>query len=303
MSGTLLSTLSKTAQEKAQHAAYEREREAVAGKMAAKEAKAGEQVGEFLRYIVEGEQDKAEERLKEVPALALKKGTVTDLSQREFKHITGFQYAVWALDWHMWKMLLKYMPKEAAALQFVELEEKGTVHGKHFSLSPLIKALNTYVKSYGTWYKASAWDKIKQHWCQEVGGCQLLLPAHVIHEYCHPSRSFVPCPVFNEESLPRRMQLSGGGNWFTMEYRGGKLGVTFGILRHNWSAAAVEEGGFRWWVVCLTDIEALQRLSKMRLQQREKLKADLHQYWVEVRELVNVHFPWVLTDTIMNYLK
>ena len=80
---------------------------------------------------MQGEQDQAEKIIKDNPSLLLSPGTVTDLSGREFKQITAFQYVLWALDWHMWKMLLKYMDTKEAALQFAELEEKGAgAHGK-----------------------------------------------------------------------------------------------------------------------------------------------------------------------------
>lgn len=139
------------------------------------------------------------------PVLALERGTVTDLAKREFKNITGFQYAVWALDWHMWRMLLKYMVKEAAALQFGELEEKGTAHGKHFSLTPLIEALAGYAQNCNAWYRAEKWEEMRVYWCKEVGGKQWLLPAHVVNEYCHPTRPFYPCPEFREDNLIRSL--------------------------------------------------------------------------------------------------
>ena len=59
-------------------------------------------VKKFLTFVAEGEQDKAEAMLQNNPALVLVPGDVADLSKRTFKAITGFQYAVWALDWHMW---------------------------------------------------------------------------------------------------------------------------------------------------------------------------------------------------------
>ena len=56
---------------------------------------------EFLAHVVKGEQRQAEEMLKKNRYLALASGTVTDHADRSFNNITGFQYAVWALDWHM----------------------------------------------------------------------------------------------------------------------------------------------------------------------------------------------------------
>ena len=125
------------------------------------------QVKKLLRLVVEGEQDQAEKMLKKDPNLLLIAGTVTDLSGREFKQITAFQYALWALDWHMWKMIQKYLPTEAQTEQFAALETKSTAHGKHFSLQPLIGALQTYVDNAGkVWnYDQRATD----HWCKKVG--------------------------------------------------------------------------------------------------------------------------------------
>jgi hypothetical protein len=54
-----------------------------------------------------------------------KAGRVTDLSGREFQSITAFQYALWALDWHMWAMIQKYLPVEQQQVQFEKLETKG----------------------------------------------------------------------------------------------------------------------------------------------------------------------------------
>ncbi len=50
---------------------------------------------EFLKFVAEGEQDKAEAMLKKNPALALTPIDVTDLSKRIFQNITALQYALW----------------------------------------------------------------------------------------------------------------------------------------------------------------------------------------------------------------
>ncbi len=100
------------------------------------------QVAQFLRLIAEGEQDKAEAMLKANSNLTLQSGTVTDLSNRTFEHITAFQYAVWARDWHMWTMLLKYLSEEEATLQLHSLETNGTEHGTQFDFGTLIGAIS-----------------------------------------------------------------------------------------------------------------------------------------------------------------
>src|SRR3990167_6393273 len=99
----------------------------------------------LLNHVALGEQDEAEKILKTRPDLLLFKGNLQDHAGRDFTHITAFQYALWALDWHMWKMILKYLPRDEAAKQLQELETNSTAHGTHFDLNPLITALNNYI--------------------------------------------------------------------------------------------------------------------------------------------------------------
>ncbi len=49
--------------------------------------------------------------LKKDSYLTLEAGNLTDCAKREFKQIKAFQYSLWALDFYMWKILLKYLPK------------------------------------------------------------------------------------------------------------------------------------------------------------------------------------------------
>ena len=65
----------------------------------------------FLKHIGFGEQDEEEEMLKKDNYLTLDAGNLTDCAKREFKQIKAFQYSLWALDFYMWKILLKYLPK------------------------------------------------------------------------------------------------------------------------------------------------------------------------------------------------
>ena len=72
-------------------------------------------LSQLLQYVAEGEQDKAEALIQKNKKLLLHAGTVKDLSDREFKQITAFQYALWAMDWHMWTMIRKYLPQKNAS--------------------------------------------------------------------------------------------------------------------------------------------------------------------------------------------
>ncbi|MDP4105105.1 MAG: protein kinase [Bacillota bacterium] len=239
------------------------------------DAKALEQL---LRLVTEGEQDKAEALIQKDRNLLLHAGTVTDLSGREFKQITGFQYALWAMDWHMWKMIQKYLPEEQQREQFEVLETKGTAHGKHFSVQPLIGALQTYVDNADKVWKYD--QRATDHWIKVVGGAQKLLPAHVVDEYCHPKRAFDPCPDFKENDLPRSRiceVYDGGqwikGEWFTSKYNGGAVGEKFAFVRgggelYGWQVCEAR-------VECVCDLKALQSLSKTRIQQLELLASQL----------------------------
>jgi hypothetical protein len=132
----------------------------------------------FLQHVVYGEQEQAESMLKLDPSLLLQKGQVIDYSNRAFTNITAFQYSLWALDRHMWEMLLKYFPTtEEAAKQLAELESTGTeyqtnisteskveiIREKHFDFSPLINAL-----------KINSQSRTEEHWCKVVGGAHVM---------------------------------------------------------------------------------------------------------------------------------
>jgi hypothetical protein len=159
---------------------------------------------DILQQVAYGEQIKAENRLKPDSGLALKKNIVTDYSFRTFNNISAVQYAAWALDMHMLRMLIKDMTpeqKQQALAQINELEKKGTEFGTsaEWILKDLIDALNHYVANYDNWTP----EKRRGYWIKTVGGLQRLLPAHFFHEYCHPNRPFDPLPTFDEPHLPR----------------------------------------------------------------------------------------------------
>ncbi len=252
-------------------------------------------VKKFLTLVVEGEQDQAEAMLKSNPDLALVSGDVTDLSKRTFNNITGFQYAVWALDWHMWTMIKKYLSDECARLQAQGFETGSWVksHGVHANLNVLIRAYQTTIDLYN----AGKYLEGDKAWIQQVGGVQLLLPAHVINEYCHPTRSFSPLPNFRDAApLPRTRRVD-EGEWFTAQYNGGKLGDKFAIYRGNsrrcgsedgiargrTSIGSMGEGGTVWpdgnvrcsyrSVSC--DRESVRGLHDTRAAQREELITQL----------------------------
>lgn len=228
----------------------------------------------FLRLVAEGEQDKAEAMLKDNPALALASAEVTDLSRRTFTNITGFQYAVWALDWHMWTMIRKYLPDEVARDQAQGFETGAWVrqHGVH--AQHLLEKLIGTLQSAIDLNNAQKYHECKKAW-QQVGKSQLLLPVHVVNEYCHPTRPFYPIPNFQDGLvLPRSRQID-IGEWFTAD--GGKLGETFACERGELKLEPLAVSLARWPLKSakLHDGDSLRVLTNTRTSQREELINEL----------------------------
>jgi len=200
------------------------------------------ELNKFLHHVGFGEQNEAEKMLQDNPVLATLKGDLTDCSvypetydkHRVFPNITALQYAVWALDFHMWKMIKQHMEKNNQQ-QYIraQLEELNDIARLTPQQGWLIRPGKTISWPLISWTKlievlekhVRIWDVI--HLCQQVGGAQLTLPAHVINEYSHPSRSFYPYPQWGdtEASLPR----TGVNDW--INNRRNKLGKDFAWFR------------------------------------------------------------------------
>jgi hypothetical protein len=249
--------------------------------IAVEEVKALEQL---LRLVAEGEQDQAEAMIKSNWRLLLSRGQVTDLSGRTFEGITAFQYALWAMDWHMWKMIQKYLPPEAQSEQFDQLDLKGTVHGKHFSLKPLMDALQIRADKFDSW----DWSQRDSHWCTVVGGAQKELAVHVVNEYCRNDQAFSPCPTEWESTLPRTRELEiynstqsewVKSSWFVSPSVDCKdaLGVNFANIRCWQSRCSSAGRGFAGHSRYRADLRALQSLWKVRTKQLERLNYNLKQ--------------------------
>jgi hypothetical protein len=112
-------------------------------------------VRELLDNVAKGKQDEADAILKssdEVQTLLRTPGKLTDYSGRTF-HCTAYEYAYWAKDTHMQRMLERYMDDETKAFllsQIDEIERSGLAyqqHGvayqnAHYDMSFVLKNLN-----------------------------------------------------------------------------------------------------------------------------------------------------------------
>ena len=164
----------------------------------------GKELPSFLNLVAWGEEEKVEQILKNARRLATMSGDLTDPAGREFKNITAFQYAVWALDYHMWTMIRNYLTDEQIRAQLAGLNNGSwvTEYGNQVSWQNLIDALQIHA----TIGHCAAQD-ITKHWCTQVGGEQLKLPAHVINEYMRLDQSFNPCPDFTATTLLPRSNV------------------------------------------------------------------------------------------------
>ena len=241
----------------------------------------------FLDLIVSGQQIKVEEMLKKNKDLILASGTVTDNAKRIFNNITGFQYAIWALDVHMWTMLLNYLTPEAAFDQVKEYKLCSWIdeYGLHSNWQNLLNAQKLYIDNFNNW------ENTKRNKCliEQIGGAQLLLPMHVINEYCHPTRAFDPCPDFTklEKNSAWRKCNVDDGEWFTAKFNDGPLGIGFSAARGKmpwcgsvWDTKHIWSGYGKETVVetvslISRDHFALSTLFNTRLQQRDELLANL----------------------------
>jgi hypothetical protein len=238
--------------------------------------------------------------LKSKPALALVPGDVTDLSKRTFNGITGFQYAVWALDWHMWTMIRKYLLPQEAQLQAQGFETCAWVrqHGVHANLNTLIQAYQTTIDLCNA-------RNYNYNECNialgQVRGAQRLLPAHVINEYYHPTRPFYPLPNFKDAASLPRARIYDWRRSATVARGGGDVQTIYHVPLHcDWHKSCMmvsyfhhcggHEGcsyvsychclpdsadwhGFK--SRCEYDHKAVQDLTSTRTAQREELIAEL----------------------------
>lgn len=251
----------------------------------------------FLQRVAYGKQDKVEtlftdvyrDKEGKIQEALLHQGRFTDYSGRTF-NCSAYEYAYWAKDTHMCRMLERYMDgatKEKILARVEEIERTGlsyTQHGApyrthHFDFTPLIHALQFYVDNYDAWYAASNWVAMEAAW-MEVGKAQRDVPAHVAQEYCHPTRAFYPCPLFNEPALPRLLTFYNRTteqhvSWFPLTAPNSGLGIDFALIRPGRGCGMMARAG-PWPGGVRVDLAAISRLDEVRTtdltQSRENLK-------------------------------
>lgn len=278
---------------------------------------------QLLLHVAHGNQDQAEAMLQKAQqedistnkantkdSLLLKllrwKGTVTDLSGRSFKNITAFQFTLWALDRHMWQMILKYLPAEDALEQYQEHQKTGTTYElmdkkiigeKHYDFSELKQAYQKYffymcmndITNFSPMIKIKANDSEicnllakADELSLKIGHAQRYVPAHVAQEYLRADRSFCPLPTFKEDHLPRTYQFLDGvtlSHWF----KNPNLGATFSIYRCGGPPVAIQPTMLKDPGSSHLDQMAVATLCEVRTQEHDELPVVLN------KKLNNAH--------------
>lgn len=244
----------------------------------------------FLHCVARGQQDEAEILLNKpmekgnYKTLQLAKEIFTDYSERKFV-CTAYEYAYWAKDTHMCRMLEKHMDEDTKSemLKCCEAIEKdglkynqqvkqtdGTQRveqfcTKHFDFTPLKTTLERYSQGFDHWN----WDERKMAW-MAVGITQRDLPVHVINEYCRPDRTFYPLPAFNEDKLPRVVtyynhNIRRDVSLYPLVISGSSgLGIDFALIRGRFRPAAVRARRCGSGLRAACELAAVNRLDEAR---------------------------------------
>jgi len=200
----------------------------------------------FLHYVAWGEQRKAELLLKNKPDLVLQRGEVVDFSGRVFSNITALQYTVWALDRHMWKVIMQSFKDPDKALgQITELEKNGVkyfqpktstrtkyeeVIEQHYDFSKAGRALEKLIKNYDDLNK----ERVKFAWVTAVGFEQRYFPAHLASEWIDFGYQI---QNFEKKQLVRQLHVLkpqnsalGGAGRFIYWFDAVSLGIDYAIF-------------------------------------------------------------------------
>jgi hypothetical protein len=252
---------------------------------------------QFLVDVAKGKQDEAERLLNDTPAktqtLLLTSDIFTDYSGRTFK-CTAYEYAYWAKDTHMCRMLERHMDEETKAKMLARIninDRKGLAYQQngekrcstHFDFKPLIWAYREHLEAdrcYEIFFpNALRSDREKRDaaWLY-IGKLQRDLPAHVAQEYCRRDGVFWPLSSFEEPTLDRNLTYKDNCaeyTWFPCHDAGYGLGFTFAIAgaRGSDRAKAVKSGF--WSTLSRADMEAITELDVVRTADLKQLRKYL----------------------------
>ncbi len=238
----------------------------------------------FLQKVAFGQQDKAEllftglyhGKPHKIQEALLHQGTFTDYSGRTF-HCSAYEYAYWAKDTQMCRMLERYMDDSTKAEMLArvnKIERAGLSYTQggvayftpHFDFTPLIRALQFYVNNYDAWHAKRNWDAMTAAWL-EVGKAQRDVPAHVAQEHCFRDRLFNSTTRFDEK-IPRELIIFKWSStlrydsWFPLAAPASGLGFDFALARYQ--NTVIDLHGRRARDPAISDLAAVIQLNKVR---------------------------------------
>lgn len=266
---------------------------------------------QFLLHVAYGEEAEAETMLESNPYVAQElliscNIPFTDYSGRTFC-CTAYEYAYWAKDARMCRMLEKYMngaSKQILLNQVCKMEEfiglghfkkpRGLVytqngqehHSLNFDLTPLKEGLQAYIQAFNQSPKESKadWESLDKRWV-EVGLLQRELPAHIAQEYCHLERSFADVSrdaslldVSDPANLDRQFQFfnyetNSIDTWFKPDSYLANTGLGFSFA--IWRGPGIYARGRKGKSTPFCDLKALDLLDKVRTQDLKQSLATL----------------------------
>lgn len=258
-------------------------------------------IPKLLHHVVRGKHDVVQLILIDDISLMLKRGKVTDCSGREFENISSFEYALWAMDKHMWGKMMSCIPQNEAGskvfaqliAQYNKVNTDGvtyrlngkTITEQHFDLeNTLIKELQTQVDSINA-PGVKNWDAIDNQWREGVGGAQKRLPMHIVDEYCS-NEPFYPVPKFTSQPKSSKQFYNWTTNknedWFSVD---SELGSEFAIYKGGAApggaprAEGIADGGFQEFGVRVArlDLDAVRALCEVRTLDLINLKSQLEE--------------------------
>ncbi len=250
-------------------------------------------VRKLLHHVTRGEHDAVKAMLKKDMSLIFKRGIVTDCSGREFESISAFEYALWALDKHMWAAMIACIPQneegrrvfERLIAQYNKVNTDGvtyklngkTITEHHFDFNnTIIKELQTQVDSINA-PGVKNWDAIDKQWREGVGSAENLFPMHVVYEYCS-DEPFYPVPKFTSQPKSSKQFYNWitekDENWFSVD---SKLSVDFAIYKGRLRGGRVTPGmaELRDALLRTRDLDAMTALCKVRTKDFIDLKSQL----------------------------
>lgn len=181
----------------------------------------------FLKSVTEGNLVEAAYWLQKDSRFALGTETITDLSDRPFKKITGLQYATWAGDLEMFQLITKYTDVRHRAVQLKALEETPDVYssyGGKYNGYPLMRNCIEYLHNFKQW----AYEARLEYWIKKIGGEQQKCPAWLIYAWMEERENTAWTKQFlkEEDEVKRQYDKHLLKAWFTGQ-GGTKQGIGF----------------------------------------------------------------------------